>query len=141
MSFCLGKRILGGRSVAPKPQDACALPRKSKMGRPKTNEPRTHQLNLSFTANEIESIRNRALALGLRPAHFGRILLLNKDSVQAKRAGQPNAIHRQVQYQLCRLGANLNQMLKRMHAFSEPVPPDLEPLLIDIRQLIAKLAP
>src|ERR1700692_3192952 len=33
MSFCLGKRFsLGAGKVAPKPQDACALPRKCKHG-------------------------------------------------------------------------------------------------------------
>ena len=49
------------------------------MGRPKISEPRCHQLNLSLTARELESIKRRAAALGMRPVHFGRAMLLAKD--------------------------------------------------------------
>ena len=43
------------------------------MGRPKkSSEPRDKQLNLSLTASELESIKRRAEAIGMRPVHFGR---------------------------------------------------------------------
>jgi hypothetical protein len=140
MSLCLGQRaFVGGRSVAPKPQDACALPRKKAiMGRPKKSEPRCRQLNLSLTASEFESITRRAEAVGMRPVHFGRALLLDPNRKLATRGeGNSNLIH--LTYgQLVRLGNNLNQMVRHLHQTGDPLPADLEPLLTDIRQIIAR---
>ena len=53
------------------------------MGRPKKSEPRCKQLNLSLTESELESIRQRAEAVGMRPVHFGRALLLDQDARSA----------------------------------------------------------
>ena len=49
------------------------------MGRPRKTEPRCAQLNLSLTHSELDGIRRRAKALGMRPVHFGRALLLDPD--------------------------------------------------------------
>ena len=49
------------------------------MGRPRKSEPRDQQLNLSLTASELESIKRRAQAVGMRPVHFGRALLLDEN--------------------------------------------------------------
>jgi hypothetical protein len=112
-----------------------------KMGRPKATEPRTQQLNLSFSASELEGIKKRACALGMRPAHFGRALLLDIKRHPVGADGQRNNINRLVQNQLIRLGSNLNQMVRHLHRSGDPLPPDLEPLLRDIRQLIARMSP
>jgi hypothetical protein len=139
MSFCLGaKGLVGGRLVAPKPQDACAQPRGKIMGRPITSEPRTHQLNLSLTSRELASIRRRAAAVGMRPVHFGRALLLDMKSRPVGKTETKSNIDRLAYDQLVRLGNNLNQMVRHMHQTGDPLPADLEPLLRDIRQIIAR---
>jgi hypothetical protein len=136
-----GKSLVGDRKkMVPKPQDACALPRKPKMGRPKKPEPRLHQLNLSLTASELEIIEKRAHALGMRPVHFGRAVILGQtNSAMAKNEPASN-IGRLIHAQLVRLGNNLNQMVRHLHQTGDPLPPDLEPLLNDIRRLIAREA-
>jgi hypothetical protein len=40
--------------------------------------------------------------------------------------------------QLARLGNNLNQMVRHLHQTGDPLPADLEPLLTDIRRIIAR---
>jgi hypothetical protein len=39
---------------------------------------------------------------------------------------------------LSRLGNLLNQMVRHLHQTGDPLPPDLEPLLRDIRQIIER---
>jgi hypothetical protein len=108
------------------------------MGRPTKSEPRCEQLNLSLTASELASIKRRAQAVGMRPVHFGRALLFDQSSkVTAKRELNGNA-ERLIYGQLVRLGNNLNQMVRHLHQTGDPLPADLEPLLKDIRQLIAR---
>ena len=48
------------------------------MGRPKKFEVRDRQFNLCLTTSELESIKRRAAAVGMRPVHFGRALLLDE---------------------------------------------------------------
>jgi hypothetical protein len=108
------------------------------MGRPIKSEPRDHQLNFSLTASELESIRQRAASVGMRPVHFGRDLLLSSSrNVSATRAPESN-VGRLIHAQLVRLGNNLNQLVRHLHETGDPLPPDLEPLLRDIRQIIAR---
>ena len=112
------------------------------MGRPRKTEPRDRQLNLSLTASELQSIERRAQAVGMRPVHFGRALLLDthlQPLPVARDAANP--INRLIHGQLIRLGNNLNQLVRQLHQLREPLPADLEPLLGDIRRLISKVAP
>lgn len=109
------------------------------MGRPKAYEPRVQQLNLSFTQSELESIKLRAQALGMRPAHFGRAMLLDTTSSPSNSIDVP-AVNRLVHNQLIRLGNNLNQAVRQFYVTGAAMPSDLEPLLADIRSLIARLA-
>ena len=112
------------------------------MGRPRISEPRCHQLNLSLTARELESIKRRAAALGMRPVHFGRAMLLDKDKQpSAKVETSHGNIDRLVYEQMVRLGNNLNQMVRHLHRTGDPLPADLEPLLNDIRRIIARRVP
>ena len=109
------------------------------MGRPKISEPRSRQLNLSLIQSELESIERRAQALGMRPVHLARKLLLDPSrQVAVKRETNGNG-DRLIYGQLVRLGNNLNQMVRHLHQTGDPLPPDLEPLLKDIRQIIARV--
>lgn len=109
------------------------------MGRPTKSEPRYRQLNLSLTEAELDGIRMRAQAVGMRPVHFGRALLLDPGRKIASRKEADGNITRLIYGQLARLGNNLNQMVRHLHRTGDPLPPDLEPLLNDIRQIIARL--
>jgi hypothetical protein len=109
------------------------------MGRPRKSEPRCEQLNLSLTTAELASIKRRAEAVGMRPVHFGRAVLLDQDHPSAvKRAVRSDTLGGLVYAQLARLGNNLNQMVRHLHQTADPLPADLEPLLKDIRQIIAR---
>ena len=107
------------------------------MGRPKKFELRDRQLNLSLTAAEYESLVQRAKAVGMRPVHFGRGLLLTSKIEKTADQRQPSHIERLNYSALARLGNNLNQMMRHLHQTGDPVPADLEPLLKDIRQILA----
>ena len=108
------------------------------MGRPNKSEPRSKQLNLSLTASELESIRRRAQALGMRPVHFGRALLLDQDRTLTVSHEPQNNLELLIYSQLVRLGNNLNQLMRHLHRTGEPLPADLEPLLRDIRHIIER---
>ena len=121
--------------MAPKPQDACALPREANMGRPSKIEPRDRQLNLSLSRSEFESIRSRAESAGMRPVHFSRAILLGERRKPVVRDDAENNV-RLIYVQLIRLGNNLNQMVRHLHKYGGSLPADLEPLLREIRHLI-----
>jgi hypothetical protein len=108
------------------------------MGRPRTSEPRDRQLNLSLTATEYESVVRRAEALGMRPVHFGRAMLLGRTGVATSKQEPADNTSRLLHAQLVRLGSNLNQMVRHLHQTGDPLPADLEPLLNDIRRIIAR---
>jgi hypothetical protein len=108
------------------------------MGRPKKFETRHWQLNMSLTAAEYEIIVQRARALGMRPAHFCRALALGPEHPSQLNRCAPSNIERLNYSALQRLGNNLNQLMKHLHRTGEPVPADLEPLLTDIRQILAR---
>lgn len=101
-------------------------------------EPRDRQLNLSLTASELKNLHDRALALGMRPAHLGRALLLDNSRKLVSSRQPEDATSRLIYGQLVRLGNNLNQLVRHLHRTGAALPPDLEPLLADIRALIAK---
>jgi Bacterial mobilisation protein (MobC) len=110
-----------------------------KMGRPRKPEIRDRQLNLSLTEREYEGLRKRAEAVGMRPVHFGRAMLVNTDTAR-KAAIEPGDNRVQLMYgQLVRVGNNLNQLVRHLHRTGDHMPADLEPLLRDIRQLISRV--
>ncbi len=108
------------------------------MGRPRKSEPRSEQLNLSLTASELASIKRRAEAVGMRPVHFGRALILGQGGRVAAKTAPASNLDQLVYGQLVRLGNNLNQMVRHLHRTSDPLPADLEPLLKDIRQIMRR---
>jgi Mobilization protein NikA len=117
------------------------------MSRPRQSEPRSKQLNLSLTERELAGIEARAAALGMRPVHFSRALLLSPSRVLQASSTEPSDavapagnVDRLIHLQLVRLGNNLNQMMRHLHRLGSPVPDDLWPLLTDIRALISRLS-
>jgi YD repeat-containing protein len=108
------------------------------MGRPKATETRTRQLNLSLTERELECIKKRASALGMRPALLGRALILSQNNAPIAKHDADGTAQRLIYTQLARLGNNLNQMVRHLHRTDDPLPADLEPLLRDIRHIIAR---
>ncbi len=139
MSLCLGKGILiGGRKDGPQTPGRMRSARKQHVNRPKKFESRSEQFNISLTVSELADIKARAEAVGMRPVHFGRALLFNQDiKVSSRREPSSNA-ERLIYGQLVRLGNNLNQMVRHLHQTGDPLPADLDPLLKDIRQILAR---
>jgi hypothetical protein len=108
------------------------------MGRPRTSQPRDQQLNLSLTQYELENLTRRARAVGMRPVHFGRALLFDANPKSIARTVAADNVAALIHAQLVRLGNNLNQLVRHLHQTGDPLPADLEPLLKDIRQIIAR---
>jgi hypothetical protein len=106
------------------------------MGPPKKSEPRCAQLNLSLTETELASIRRRAEAVGMRPVHFGRAVLLGHGVKVAAKKEPASNLDQLIYGQLVRLGNNLNQLVRHLNRTGDPLPADLEPLLKDIRQIM-----
>jgi hypothetical protein len=94
------------------------------------------QLKLNLTATEYECLVRRANAVAMRPARYGRMLVLDKKTVPAAQPGVPSNLERLNYLALSRVGNNLNQMMRHLHQTGEPVPADLEPLLADVREII-----
>jgi hypothetical protein len=111
------------------------------MSRPKAKEPRDQQLNLSLTARELETIKRRAAALGMCPGHLGRALILDPSRDAPTKRPEARNANRLIYGQLARLGNNLNQLVRHLHKTGDPLPPDLEPLLRDIRQVMERVRP
>jgi hypothetical protein len=108
------------------------------MARPRKSEPRNQQFNLSLTEHELASIKRRASAIGMHPAHFGRALLIDEARKLKVTRVADDGTQRLVYEQLSRLGNLLNQIVRHLHQTGEPLPGDLQPLLADIRQIIAR---
>ncbi len=108
------------------------------MVRPKIPEPRSEQLNISLTRAELDSIRKRAESVGMRPVHFGRLLLLQKGQNANFGTSEKSSLEKLIFVQLSRLGNNLNQMVRHLHVTGDPLPADAEPLLKDIRQILSR---
>jgi hypothetical protein len=106
------------------------------MGRPKTDDPRDQQLNLSLTRAEMETLRTRARDRGMRPGEYGRALIFQQSRTSPAIAPRAR-VDLQFVHAVNRLGVNLNQIARRLNAAPVPmVPRTLEPLLADIRSLI-----
>ena len=106
------------------------------MGRPRKSEPRRRQLNICLSESELATLERRARAVGMRTVHFSRDLLIKAGKAPANPAEKSTSSHL-AYVQLSRLGNNLNQMVRHLHQTGDPLPADLEPLLRDIRQIIA----
>jgi hypothetical protein len=108
------------------------------MGRPTKKERRDQQVNIKLTLREIDFVRARAGAAGMRPVDFGRAQLLADRPLP--RAASSTAPHLDTLFllQLSRIGNNLNQIARKFNQTGFCPPVALENLLSDIRDLIRK---
>jgi hypothetical protein len=105
------------------------------MGRPKLPIKRDRQLNIGLTTAERELLFRRAAAAGMRPVDYARANILSRRIVQAAEAQQLDPL---LLNELSRVGNNINQIARQLNAASQPVPPSLEPLLQELRALLAR---
>jgi hypothetical protein len=108
------------------------------VARPKQKTRRDRQFNVSLTAHELDLLRARAARFGMRPVDYGRWQLFSDRPTRAAQpAGRPH-LDPLFLNQLSRLGNNLNQAVRMLNALRHPAPPTLEPLLQEIRALVAR---
>ena len=111
------------------------------MARPRLKTKRDKQFNVGLTAHELALLHERATACGMRPVDYGRARLFAEWRVNAARASAAAHLDPLLLAQLSRLGNLLNQVARRLNTIAQPAPPSLEPLLQEIRSLIAKGIP
>lgn len=109
-----------------------------RMSRPRKRETRDQQLNLHLTITEMAWVRARADACGMRPPDYGRAQLLAERPLPTRRRDRGGDLDPLFLIQLSRIGNNLNQIARRLHAFQMPVPDMLVPILEAIRELLHK---
>jgi hypothetical protein len=108
------------------------------MARPKVENKRARKLSVALTEREFDLLKGRADAAQLRLVDYARNALLRRRlAVEAIQAVTP--VDRHTLEAIRRVGVNLNQAVRQFNAFGHVVPPDLEPLLRDIRAIVAKV--
>jgi hypothetical protein len=109
------------------------------MGRPPKEIRRDRQFNVGLTAREHDVLHARAARAGMRPVDYGRARLLREHRGPASALGvEAPHLDPLLTVQLSKIGNNLNQIARRLNTLDFPAPPSLEPLLQEIRALIAK---
>jgi hypothetical protein len=106
------------------------------MARPTKHEKRDQQFNLKLTRREFDFVCARAARLALRPVDYARAQLLAEWRVRTH--AQHGHLDPLFLLQLSRLGNNLNQIARRLHATRTAAPQALGALLEEIRELIRK---
>ena len=133
MCVCLGgKHDFWGPDLSGPQTPGRMRSAKEKMKKNHKPGSRCHQLNLSLTESELFDIKRRAEALGMRPVHFSRAVLLDGTAAVVIQSDTFTPA-------LVRLGNNLNQLVRKLHETGLALPTDLVPLLQDIRVLIARI--
>lgn len=106
------------------------------MARPRLPITRDAQFNVSLTADELAALHHAARIARLRPVEYGRAMLL-KRRFSARRVAQATPhLDPLLVLELSRLGNNLNQIARQLHALTLPVPEELPPLLAEIRMVL-----
>jgi hypothetical protein len=108
------------------------------MARPRKEEVRDRQFNIKLTERELEAVRECAAEAGMRTVDFGRARLLDGSAVAKAAAAARPRVDPLFLAELSRLGNNLNQVARKLNTLPRPSPPTLEPLLQEIRAMIAR---
>jgi hypothetical protein len=116
-----------------------ALSRKAAMGRPKLHITRDRQFNVGLTATELAEVQRAARLAGMRPVDYGRAKLLSKPGRIARAEYAVRQLDPLLLVALSRIGNNLNQIARRLNELALPVPEDLDPLLAEIRSILASV--
>jgi hypothetical protein len=97
-------------------------------------------MNFRLTLAEALSLRERAAAAGKSVSDFARDAALGARPGPAV-AARPFALEPASYHQIRRLGINLNQIAHRLNAQDMPAPPELGPLLMEIRAALRNALP
>jgi hypothetical protein len=109
------------------------------MGRPKLHITRDRQFNVGLTAAELAELQRAARLAGMRPVDYGRAKLLSRPGHIARTEYAVRQLDPLLLVQLSRIGNNLNQIARRLNELALPAPQELEPLLAEIRGILASV--
>jgi hypothetical protein len=109
------------------------------MGRPKLFITRDRQFNVGLTAAELAEVQRAARLAGMRPVDYGRAKLLSRHGRIARTEYSVRQLDPLLLVQLSRIGNNLNQIARRLNELSLPAPQEHEPLLAEIRNILASV--
>ncbi len=97
-------------------------------------------MNFRLTLEEALALRERAARAGKSLSDYARDATLAARAIKSSPippfAMEPSSFH-----QIRRLGVNLNQIAHRLNALDLPPPPELAPLLRQIRAALQKALP
>ena len=100
---------------------------------------RDKQLNIALHQSEVETLKARADARGMRLVDFARANLLTMRAAQVG-VVVPSKLERLNLEQLKRIGNNLNQIARQLNALGQMVPSELTETLNSVRQLLQSAA-
>jgi Bacterial mobilisation protein (MobC) len=109
------------------------------MARPRKGEAREQHLGFRLTLEEALVLRERAARAGQSLSDYARnAALKHRPHDHPLHAPRPFAMDAGSFHQIRRLGVNLNQIAKLLNAQDMPAPPELAPLLAEIRAVLKK---
>ena len=106
------------------------------MARPKLAITRNRQLNIGLTDSEYDTVLRRSGAAGMRPVDYARARLFDGKGLSRPSQGEARHLDPLLLSHLSRIGSNINQIARQLNALRMPQPPDLAPLLNELRDLI-----
>jgi hypothetical protein len=111
------------------------------MARPRQEEVRDQRVSFRLTLAELVALRERAARASQSVSDYARAAALRAPRHNGPNGLPPFAFEPASFHQIRRLGVNLNQIARRLNAQDMPAPPELAPLLADIRAALKKGLP
>jgi hypothetical protein len=109
------------------------------MARPREAQPRNHHVAFRLTLEEAVALRECAAKAGRSLSDYARDAALSRRlSGQGREGRGPFAMEPASFHEIRRVGVNLNQVARRLNAQDMPAPPELVPLLAEIRAVLKK---
>lgn len=106
------------------------------MGRPKLPFTRDKQFNVGLTDDEFAALHRAARIAGMRPVDYGRAVLLSRRLPTRRVAEATPHLDPLLLLEISRIGNNLNQITRRLHELSLPMPDELPLVLAEIRGVL-----
>ena len=100
---------------------------------------RDRQLNIALQQSEVEALKSRAEARGMRLVDYARASLLTM-RVASVGVALPSKLERLNLEQLKRIGNNLNQIARQLNGLGQLVPGELTETLNAVRQILRDAA-
>jgi hypothetical protein len=111
------------------------------MARPRKEKARDQRVNFRLTLAEAVALRERAARAGQSISDYARGAALGEQLPREHDKVASYAMDAASFHQIRLLGVNLNQIARRLNAQDMPAPPELAPLLAEIRTVLAKALP